>query len=162
MEQKWERPIPPRGRVFDDGTSLFYANKVLRLPNEDSGLAHNIVRLENSRMGRGKGKIRRRTALHISNRANDAWIIRYSMGNGGTVKGLNKDNIALDYDGIKELDVEYKTDCCLTVRKARWWHVTRWFWNYQDLNVRLSFRLGLIGFLLGIISFVDLLSNFFA
>lgn len=157
MEKNMQAVNPQPRRFYDDGKCLFFAKMVVRLPDEDSGLSHNIVRLENSRMG--KGKIKRRTALRITNRANDSWIIRYSMGNGGTVKGLNKDCVALDYDGIKELDVEYKQECSLSVREASWWDVTKWFWNYKDLNVKYSYRLGLVGFVLGMISLVDLIAN---
>ena len=58
---------------------------VLRLPQEDSGLTHSIVRFDNSRVGafnHSNGKFVRRKAVKITNTANNEWIIRYVMGNG--------------------------------------------------------------------------------
>lgn len=145
----------PKPHAPNDGHINFTALRVLKLPDEDVGLSNSIVRLENHHIG--KGKIKRRTALHIKNDENDQWIIRYAMGNGGKVKGLKKEFIALDYDGVNELGVYFKQDVTLSVREAGWWDITKWFWTFPDLNVKFSFRLGVIGFLLGVISFADLL-----
>ncbi|MDH5935658.1 hypothetical protein L8R84_05820 [Vibrio splendidus] len=148
-------------RQIDDGCSFMIAQRVLRLPDEDSGLSHSIVRFENSRVGFGCLKLKRRTAIRITNKKNGQWIIRYCMGNGGKIKGLNKEFIAIDYDGVNELGVTFNKDVRLSVDRADWWDITRWFWTFPDLNVKLSFRLGLIGFLLGTISLADLIAKLF-
>ena len=51
---------------------------ILRLPIEDSGMSHSIVRFSNNHIG--DRKIPRRTAVLIKNTANQKWIIRELTG----------------------------------------------------------------------------------
>ncbi|WP_435000240.1 hypothetical protein ACRZ5S_22665 (plasmid) [Vibrio scophthalmi] len=146
------RSVPERGEVNID--------YVLRLPSEDSGLTNSIVRFDNSRVAafnQSKGKFVRRKAVKITNVENKQWIIRYVMGNGGTVKGLKRNCIAIDYDGIVDLSVSYKQPVSLQIKYANWCDTAVWFWDYPELNIRWSFRLGVTGFALGLISIADLL-----
>jgi hypothetical protein len=122
--------------------------KVIPLSKEDSGLEHSIVRLENSNMKR----YGRRTAVLIrSDKAKS--VIRYTMGNNGTLKGLTKNVLALDYDAIVDLDVQYEQPESLTIRKATMLECMVWLNRSPDLNVKISFRLGLLGAALGFVGF---------
>lgn len=127
-------------------------NKVIELPLSDSAYSNPVVRLNNIHIG--KGKIVRRTPLHIVNPANGQSTIRYAMGNGGTVKGLTKDAIAVDYDATVELGISFKDESVeLEVKPASIVQSFVWLMNSPDVNVRLNTRLALIGFVLGVIGF---------
>ena len=89
-------------RVTDSYDKIF--TNALLLPQQDSGIALSIIRLNNCHIGHYK----RRTPVFIMNTRNRKWTIRYTMGNGGTVKELTKASFAIDYDGLCELDVKYK------------------------------------------------------
>lgn len=129
--------------------------KVYRLPREDES-GSEIVRFCNSRISAQlnirppKNKFHRRQPVVIINPANDCWVLRYAMGNPGTMS-IKQDEIAVDYDALVELDVHPKHDVELTVRNASWLEVYIHFMRHPDLNVRISMRLGVIGFVLGII-----------
>ncbi len=129
-------------------------SSVIPLPDEDAGLTNSIVRLNNIHIGNPDGRITRRTPLVIINSESKQWTLRYAMGNGGTVKGLNKDVLALDYDAICDLGIRYKRDANLIVRKASLIESTRWLICSPDLNVRLNTRFALLGVVLGLVSLV--------
>jgi hypothetical protein len=71
------------------------------------------------------------------------------MGNGGSVVGLTKNSVALDYDAICELGVQYKQPVQLVVRKATLLESLRWLMYSPDLNVRLNTRFAVLGAALG-------------
>jgi hypothetical protein len=123
-------------------------DSVVRLPAEDSGLQHSIVRLNNSHIR----TVGRRTPLIILN--GKRWVIRYSMGNGGTVKNLTKNAIALDYDAICDLGVRFGQPVNLKVRKASVFESMSWLLNSPDLNIRLNTRFALLGVVLGLVSLI--------
>lgn len=149
--------IDKPARHTDGGICI---EQVRRLPDQDSGLSLCIVRLENHHVGTKPGQFPRRTPVRITNRNNGKWIIRYVMGNGGSVKGLDRRSIALDYDACYELSVKYRQPENITVTYAGHMDVVRWLWSFPDLNIKWSFRISVIGFWLGIVSLADLLTKY--
>ena len=130
--------------------------KVLALKERDFGFASYIVRVNNSLMDaskKNKDKYFRREAVLIVNPENDTRILRYVVGNPGTMS-LTKSTIGLDYDGLDSLGIKFRDKVNLIVTKATRFEVYRWYMNHQDLNVRISMRLGVLGAVLGIIGFI--------
>jgi hypothetical protein len=125
--------------------------QVIRLPKEDTGMTNNIVRVPNIHVKR----FGRRKAVIITNNSIEGSpsILRYVMG-GSSLRGLNSETIALDYDGVNDLNMLYRTDTDLQVRPANWLDEQRWLLTHADLNVRLSYRLGVIALGLGVLSVV--------
>ncbi len=126
--------------------------KVIRLPDEDSGIERSIVRVSNNLIG--QGLMSRRSPVLIKNQETKRWIVRYVMGNNGKVKGLNNTTLALDYDAVHDLGVRYG-ETKLEVKKASLVQSIVWLCRSPDLNVRLSMCLSLIGFFLGVIGFIQ-------
>lgn len=129
---------------------MIKVSKAVMLTGEDAGL-HNLVgRIHGSHIHRG---INRRDPILIINLDNQKRIIRYAMGGSG-IKGLSKDGVAIDYDGIDTLGLPYQKDtpinCNLLVRKASKWEQIRCFWNHPDVPTQLSVRLGLLSVVLGV------------
>lgn len=122
------------------------------LPRDDFAIAYSIVRLNNSHIG--KQKILRRTPLIITNLDTQSWILRYAMGNNGSIKGLTKKVIALDYDAISELGIQYNQRSNLEIRKASLFESLFWLMWSPDLNIRLNTRFALLGTILGIVSLI--------
>ena len=121
------------------------------LPSTDHN-RHTIVRLHNSHIDGSrsdKQRLFRRDPVVITNRTNGAKIIRYAMGNARCA-GITKQTVALDYDGRDQLGLKHDDGIDLEVRRARAFEVTQWFWGHDDLNVRLSTRLAVLGFFLGV------------
>jgi len=130
--------------------------QVIALKEADLGFASYIVRVNNSYIDSKKinpDKFFRREAVVITNTENGASILRYIVGNPGTMS-LTKSDVGLDYDGIDSLGVDFKDDVSLEVTKANKWEIYRWYMNHQDLNIRISMRLGVLGAVLGIIGFI--------
>lgn len=125
--------------------------QVIRLPKEDTGMTNNIVRVPNIHVKR----FGRRKAVIITNNSVEGSpsILRYVMG-GSSLRGLNSETIALDYDGVNDLNMLYRTDTDLEVRPANWLDEQKWLLTHADLNVRLSYRLGVIALGLGVLSVV--------
>lgn len=136
---------------------------VVRLPPEDSGLQHSIVRLSNNHIDskkQDKTKFFRREAVVVVNTDNGEKVLRYVMGNPGL--SITKDSLAIDYDAVDLLGVKYKAKANIEVRVATTWEVLSWFWRHPDLSVNLSVRLGVIGALLGVLGFMTGLVSMFA
>ncbi|GAD91264.1 hypothetical protein VHA01S_080_00040 [Vibrio halioticoli NBRC 102217] len=128
---------------------------VLRLPPEDSGLNHSIVRLANVHIG--KKRFPRRTPMLIT-ASNGNWTIRYVMGNSGSISGLNKHSIAIDYDAISDLEANYGSGQSITIKKASLLKCLIWLLTHSDLTVRLSMRFAVLGALLGFVGlFISLI-----
>lgn len=128
---------------------------VVRLPMEDSGLGHNIVRLNNRNVDskrKDPNRFFRREPVVIYNPDNGTKVIRYVMGNPGTMS-ITKNAVGLDYDAVDALGVKFKEEVSLEMRRARWWEIYQWFWFHPDFSIRLSIRLGVVGALLGILGF---------
>jgi hypothetical protein len=128
---------------------------VIRLPTEDSGLQHCIVRLNNYNMDstrKDDSRFFRREALVIINNENGSKVLRYAMGHSGLK--ICKNAIGLDYDAVDALNVRYKQEVDLEVRRAKSWEIWCWFWCHPDQNVQLSIKLGVVGTLLGIMGFM--------
>lgn len=127
--------------------------KVFRLPREDE-VGSTIVRMCNSRISANgdstRQKFGRRKPLVIQNLDNGFWVLRYAMGNPGTI-ALKSDEIALDYDALSVLDIKHKDTVNLNAREAKKSEVFRHFWDHPDLNVRISMRLSIWGTALGIV-----------
>lgn len=135
-------------RVTDSCDKIF--TNALLLPQQDSGIALSIIRLNNCHIGHYK----RRTPVFIMNTRNQKWTIRYAMGNGGTVKELTKASFAIDYDGLCELDVKYKQPASIIIRKATISESLKWLLKSPDLNIRLNTRLALLSTALAIYSVI--------
>lgn len=144
MNRLLERPL----RETDAGHKIF--TNVVRLPQQDSGSALSIVRLNNTHIG----EFERRTAVFIQNTHNRKWTIRYTMGNGGTVKGLTKNSLAIDYDGICDLGVQYEQPSSIIIRKATMTEGLKWLLKSPDLNIRLNTRIALLSASLAIYSVI--------
>lgn len=135
---------------------------VVSLPVEDSGLSNAIVRVHNSRIDRckkDKQRFFRREPLVIMSPETGAFIVRYAMGGGG-VKGVCRNTIALDYDGIDALGIRFNAPVELLVRRASTIEVYRWFWQHPALSVQLSVRLGVVGAVLGVMGFLTGIVSF--
>jgi hypothetical protein len=129
---------------------------VVRLPPEDSGLQHCIIRLHNSWVDSkriDKRRFFRREPVVIINPETGDKVMRYVMGSAG-LPGVGRTSVALDYDAVDSLNIKFKEPVRLEVRRARMHEVYLWFWNHQDLSVRHSLRLGLIGAGLGVLGFL--------
>lgn len=142
---------------------MLNVERVVQLPAADSGLQLGIARLHNHYIDskrQDRNRFFRREALCITNTDNHAWIIRYAMGGGG-VKGLCKDVVGLDYDGIDALGLRINQPGNIVVRRARRLEVIRWLATFPDLSIRLSIQLGLLGAGLGLLGFaIGLISIF--
>ncbi|MEZ8968078.1 hypothetical protein FCV82_02140 [Vibrio breoganii] len=132
--------------LIDDVVSI---DTVLRLPPEDSGLSHSIVRLANSHIG--KKRFPRRTPMLITNTKNGNWIIRYVMGNNGSITRLNRHSIAVDYDAISDLETNYGSGQTITIKKASLLKCLTWLLTHSDLTIRLSMRFAVLGAVLGFV-----------
>ncbi|MFC1337423.1 MAG: hypothetical protein G8D89_16335 [gamma proteobacterium symbiont of Clathrolucina costata] len=140
--------------MFDKPKTI-YVDEVANLPERDVGLHNSIVRLHNSHIDAEKhdrSRFFRREAVVIINSKNKAKILRYVMGNPGTVS-IPKSGAAIDYDAIDVLGIRYREAVELEIRRARTLEVYQWFWFHPDLSVRLSIRLGVIGAFLGVLGF---------
>ncbi|HGS5039446.1 TPA: hypothetical protein ACMDS2_003544 [Vibrio parahaemolyticus] len=135
--------------------TIMKIESVVRLPMEDSGLGHNIVRLNNRNVDskrKDPNRFFRREPVVIYNPDNGTKVIRYVMGNPGTMS-ITKNAVGLDYDAVDALGVKFKEEVSLEMRRARWWEIYQWFWFHPDFSIRLSIRLGVVGALLGILGF---------
>lgn len=129
---------------------------VVRLPPADSGLQNCIIRLHNSWVDSkriDKHRFFRREPVVIINPETGYKVMRYVMGSAG-VPGVCRASAALDYDAVDALNIKFKDPVRLEVRRARMLEVYLWFWHHQDLSVRHSLRLGLIGAGLGVLGFL--------
>ncbi|MGR5159734.1 hypothetical protein [Vibrio owensii] len=135
----------------ESGKPVFH--RAIQLPSEDSGLDKSIVRLFNAHIGKKKHQYVRRIPVVITNRNNGHWILRYAMGSNA-IKGLTATTLGLDYDGVNDLGIKFKQECDLIVEEATLYQQVHWLWFFPCVNVRLSFRLGLLGFVFGLIGLV--------
>ncbi|GAM71727.1 hypothetical protein JCM19236_6310 [Vibrio sp. JCM 19236] len=67
------------------------------------------------------------------------------MGNSGTISGLNKHSIAIDYDAISDLEINYGSGQSITIEKASLLKCLIWLLTHSDLTVRLSMRFAVLG-----------------
>lgn len=128
------------------------AFKLMMLPEKDSGLDKLFVRVHSSNLV----KYGRRTPVIIyRNDDKKKRIIRYAVG-AGSLKGVTKDTVAVDYDAIQTLGFKkhFNQECDLKVRKARAYEQVLFFARHPDISVRLSVRLGVLGAVQGFVGFV--------
>lgn len=129
--------------------------KVVRLPEADSGLQHNIVRVNNRLIDANKqdrSRFFRREPVVIINSGNGSKVLRYVMGNPGL--GISKDALALDYDAVDALGITYHAETDLEIRRASRREVWQWFWKHPDQGIQLSIKLGVMGAILGVLGFL--------
>ncbi|WP_413495483.1 hypothetical protein [Shewanella baltica] len=135
-------------------------DKVIRLPEEDEG-GMGIVRMCNYNIVSSPSRLKvltrkrflRKKPVTIQNLDNGLWILRYAMGNPGNLS-LTKSQIAIDYDGIQQLGLQLHTNPVnLKVTDSTQLEIFKHFWDHQDLNIRISMRMGAIGLVLGAIGF---------
>lgn len=129
--------------------------KVIQLADKDCGLNHSIIRVPNvfiDSARQDRSKFFRREALLISNPETGDSIIRFAMGSNA-LKGLTNESIALDYDGVDALSVQFNRATELNVQRASRRQLYRWFYNHPDLLVQISCRLGIFGAVMGILGF---------
>jgi hypothetical protein len=134
--------------------NIHISNAIL-LPSIDSGLQHSIVRLHNRHIDgkqNNRSLFKRREAVVIINHDNDSQIVRYVMG-ANHLTGLTLNSCAIDYDAMVNLGIRGDQPVDLQIKRASTLDIWRWFWNYQDLGIQLSFKLGMLGAVLGIFSF---------
>ncbi|MFC6674322.1 hypothetical protein [Marinobacterium aestuariivivens] len=130
---------------------------VVRLPMEDSGLQHSIVRLNNRNIDsrrEDRNRFFRREPVMIVNPESRTKVLRYAMGNPGHLS-IPKCAVALDYDAVDALGIRSKDTVNLEVRRAKRWEVWQWFWYHPDQSVQLSIKLGVVGAVLGIMGFLN-------
>lgn len=128
---------------------------VVRLPMADSGLQNSIVRLNNRSMDstrKDRTRFFRREPLVIVNKADGSKVLRYAMGNSGLK--ICKNAIGLDYDAVDALNISFKQQVDLEVRRAKCWEIWHWYWNHPDQSVQLSIKLGFAGAALGVMGFL--------
>lgn len=129
--------------------------KIIRLPESDSGLQHNIVRVNNCLIDSKKqdrSRFFRREAVVIINNRNGSKVMRYVMGNPGL--SISKEALALDYDAVDALGITYQSETDLEIRRASRLEVWQWFWRHPDQGIQLSIKLGVIGAVLGVLGFL--------
>lgn len=134
---------------------MLHMNYVVQLPPQDSGLQLGIARFHNLHIDakrQDQSRLFRREAVCIVNPENKTRIIRYAMGGGG-VKGVCKDSVGLDYDGVDALGIRFNQPAQLVIRRASRLEIIQWLATYPDLSVRLSIQLGLLGAGLGMLGF---------
>lgn len=134
---------------------------VIRLPDQDSGLQHCIVRFNNCHIDARRQNHRcffRREPLIIRNRNDGTKVLRYAMGNSGL--SITKQAIGLDYDAVDALNIGYKQAVDLEVRRAKRWEVWQWFWRHPDQGVQLSIKLGCVGAGLGLMGLVSAIAPY--
>jgi len=130
--------------------------RIVELPHEDSGLQHSIIRMHNLHIDskrKDRSRFFRREPLVVLNPGNGEKVIRYAMGNPGGLS-IKKHEVSLDYDAIATLGVRFNRDVELVVRRASTLEIMSWFFNYPDLGIRWSMRLGLLGGALGVIGLI--------
>ncbi|MCQ1060285.1 hypothetical protein LRP52_29275 [Photobacterium sp. ZSDE20] len=131
-------------------------NRVIALPDQDSGLSKGYVRLANCHIGTcvdDKSKFIRRIPVKIANQDNQSWIVAYPLGSNG-LKGLNKTSLALDYDFRLLLGVNKSKTTNLLATKATYFEQLAWYCSHPDNATKTSMRLGVIGCLLGMVSLI--------
>lgn len=136
-------------------------NQIEPLVSADSGLERNFVRLNSGWIDSkrlDKQRFFRREALVIKNPENKQWVLRYALGSPPQ-QAVKKGVVRLDYDAIDTLGVPFGQPVALTVRRAYWHEQYRWAWNHHDLNARLAMRLGLLGFVLGLLGVMPMFAN---
>ncbi len=95
--------------------------------------------------GRGKW-------IKILNTSNNKSIYRKIYGAGDTP--LNCDQIELDYDSSKDLDIADKNNCTVKLFKATCIGQVIGHCKHPDPKYRIPLIIGIIGLVLGIISLV--------
>ncbi len=125
---------------------------VVPLPSADSGETQSLVRLNNFHIGKNAERLPSRTAVQILNPANGNWIVRYCRGNKGNIKHLDRKTLAIDYDGVNDLGIEYNRETSLQVKKATMWQCLTWLMNSTNVDVRVNTRIAVMSALLGLIS----------
>ncbi|OEE34977.1 hypothetical protein A1QO_06220 [Vibrio genomosp. F10 str. ZF-129] len=128
--------------------------KVTMLSKNDAGPSHAMVRLNNSNIGSDKNKFGRLKPLLITNMDSGSWTIRYVRGQSNETQQLSKNMAAIDYDAAAEIGVSYRGDVNIVITEAKLIYSVIWLWTASNLNVRLSFRLGLLGFIFGVLSLI--------
>lgn len=126
--------------------------KILLLRDGDSGLHNLIVRVHGTHIN---SSFKRRDPVVICNTQNKKKIIRYVLG-GGSLPGLTKDSLAIDYDGLETLGFKMKKQqvANLIVRKPKVFEKYLFFIQHPDLSTSLSIRLGLLGAFLGFLGLI--------
>lgn len=135
--------------------------KIEPLAAADAGLERNFIRLNNGWIDAKRldnARFFRREALVITNPDNGQWVLRYALGSPPQ-QAVKKGVVRLDYDATDALGVTFGQPVALTVRRARWHEQYRWTWNHHDLNARLSMRLGLLGFILGLLGVMPMIGS---
>ncbi|EOV0985978.1 hypothetical protein ACW6AV_003464 [Edwardsiella piscicida] len=133
------------------------------LPPQDSGLQHCIARFHNHNIDskrKDTARFFRREMVVIVNLETKAQVLRYAMGNPGSLS-ITKQGVALDYDAVDALGVGFRKPVNLEVRRALFKEVFLWFWGYPDQSIQLSIRLGVLGSVLGLLGFLISIISFF-
>lgn len=143
-----------------ENSTVHVFNKVIRLFEQDAGPSKSIVRLNNSLIDSTRTKkyrFFRREAVIIQH--GNKQVLRFVMGNPGTIKGLTRDAIAIDYDGFDMLELTYPTseNVSIQVRKASLLEVYRWYWNNPDMYARVSTRVAISGWAIGLLGLLSAL-----
>ena len=131
------------------------ARRAIRLPREDSGLQHSIIRFNNHCMDAKRtqnNRFHRREPVEVINPETNTSIIRFAMGSPGLP--IKRDEIGIDYDGVDALRIRFNEPVNLIVRRAGMGKILRWFYFHPDLHVQLSTRLGVLGVLLGAVGLI--------
>lgn len=152
-------PVPQRRPRFNhrffggkDGAA-FTAHTVKSLAPEDMG--KGIMRVHNRRIDRTRSDpakfIRRETVKIVNGENPKLWILAQVVGAGHGVKGLEMDTICLDYDNRDALGLREVDHVNLKVQRASEWDIWRAGWDSPNPLERLNTRLGLLGFVLGVL-----------
>ena len=145
--------------------SKTFIAKTVSLLRDSESYSHNAVRVNSMRIDRMKNnddKFKRHETVKISNDNGD-YIIRVIMGAvlKKGIKGITKDEIGLDYDGMDALGLSQsrKSHCRLKVEPATWPDIIIWYLKHPDPGYRVATALGLTGAGLGFIGIVISLLN---
>ncbi|WP_029913693.1 hypothetical protein [Hydrogenovibrio marinus] len=127
-------------------------SQIILLPEKDSGIQNLIARISGHHIN---DHFKRREPVVIVNQDNGEKIIRYVLGHG-SVPGITKESIAVDYDGLASLGFRMKKEgvpqpCNLVVRKLKPFESYMFFTRHPDLGIQMSIKLGLVGVFLGFV-----------
>lgn len=134
--------------------SLFVAKDAFKLPARDSGVLNAMVRVHPIWIDinrKDQNRLIRRQAVLLRNLANQQTTLRFAFGSGD----LNiqaPTTIAIDYDARDVLGIREDDEVNIEVLHASYFDVISFYWNHPDMGLQFSTRLGVIGFLLGLIS----------
>lgn len=155
--QSVSNPVPRNSGTTRKSTPVasadpsFVATAAQRLPERDVG--KYVVRVHNTRMARREGLssgFLRNTPVVVRNLEDPAlWFVAVARGCGPGIEGMTRDTVMIDYDQSEMLGIRTKTNLRISITKASFWDMTKWYWFHPDPGQMVNNRWGITGTVLG-------------